>query len=107
MILSDKQRDIFFLCASHLSFDKQNSAPGGPIGNVATATGTTSSQGLRIAIEWGDGTVSKLLLASEKSRITVKGSHTYGQAGIYTIIVIIEDLGTGEQAHASGTATVS
>ena len=75
-------------------------------GSVATVTGTISAGGLRVIIEWGDGTISKLSLGGGKGSIKVKGSHTYSQAGTYSITIIVEDNGTGEQAHASGTATV-
>jgi hypothetical protein len=74
--------------------------------SVATVTGTISAEGLRVIIEWGDQTISKLSLGGGKGGIIVKGSHTYSQAGTYSIIIIVEDIGTGEQTHASGTATV-
>jgi hypothetical protein len=75
-------------------------------GSVATVTGTVSSKGLRVIIEWGDQTSSKFSQGGGKGHIKIQGRHTYSQAGTYTFTVIIEDLGTGEQAHASGVATV-
>jgi hypothetical protein len=74
--------------------------------NVATITGTVSAGGLIANVEWGDGTVSKMLLGGGKGTIKIQGSHTYSQAGTYTIIVIVKDKGTGEQAHANGTVIV-
>jgi len=74
--------------------------------NVATVTGTISSGGLRVIIEWGDGTTSKLSLGGGKGRIQVQGSHTYSQAGTYSIIIIVKDNGTGEQAHVNGSVMV-
>jgi hypothetical protein len=73
----------------------------------ATVTGTISSGGLSVGIEWGDQTkIGKLSLPGGKGSIKVIGSHTYSQAGTYSFTVIVEDLGTGEQAHVSGTAIV-
>lgn len=74
--------------------------------NVATVTGTISTGGLRVIIEWGDGTTSKLSLRGGRGSIQIQGSHTYSQVGTYTIIIIVKDNGTGEQANASGTVTV-
>jgi PKD repeat protein len=75
--------------------------------NVATITGTISAKGLLVDIEWGDQTkTSKLSLPGGTSRLLVQGRHTYSQAGSYSFTVIVEDTGTGEQAHVSGTATV-
>ncbi len=74
--------------------------------NVAMITGPISSGGLRVIIEWGDGMVSKLNLSGGKTNLRIQGSHTYSQAGTYTIIVILRDNGTGEQANARAIATV-
>jgi hypothetical protein len=74
--------------------------------NVAKITGPISAGGLSVSIEWGDQTISKLTLGGGKSDRKIQGNHTYSQAGTYTFIVIVKDLGTGEQANASGTATV-
>lgn len=76
-------------------------------GTVATVTGTISAGGLRVIVEWGDQTTSKLSLGGGKGSIKVKTSHTYSQPGTYSIIVIVKDNGTGQQANASGTATVA
>jgi hypothetical protein len=74
--------------------------------SVATVTGTISSGGLRVIIEWGDGTTSKLSLLGGKGSIQINGSHTYGQVGTYSITIIVKDNGTGEQENARGTVTV-
>ena len=74
---------------------------------VATLKGTVSAQGLRVNIEWGDNSlISKLTLPGGTSITKIISGHTYSQAGTYTMIIILVDLGTGEQTHANGTVTV-
>jgi hypothetical protein len=74
---------------------------------IATVTGSISARGLLVDIEWGDQTkVSKLSFPGGTNRLQIQGSHTYSQAGSYSFTVIIKDIGTGEQAHMNGLATI-
>jgi PKD repeat protein len=75
-------------------------------GKVATVTGTISSKGLSITINWGDGTKTSLHLNGGKGTFSVKGSHTYKKACHYSITISAYDKGTGQTATKKSTATV-
>ncbi len=77
----------------------------GPLfyGTVATIMGTISTQGLRIVIEWGDGTNSKVQPGGGKGTLLVKDNHAYSQTGTYSITITATDKGTGERESTSGT----
>jgi hypothetical protein len=73
---------------------------------IATILGNISAAGMRVNIEWGDNTLSKMNLPGGNGPINVKGGHLYSQPGTYTILIGMRDFGTGEQAVVSATITV-
>jgi hypothetical protein len=82
-------------------------------GGVATFTNTGSSPNPDITdftatIDWGDGTTTAGTLSGSSSSITVSGTHTYVEDGIYTTAVTLTDEAPGTAtATVNGTANVA
>jgi hypothetical protein len=79
-------------------------------GIVATFTDVTyptnSPSDFTANINWGDGASSAGTVTSQGNLFVVRGSHTYGEEGSYSIKVTIQDDG-GAAATANTTSTAS
>jgi hypothetical protein len=75
-------------------------------GTIATVTGTISTRGLSITINWGDGTSTVQHLGRGTGTFSVKSRHTYHKAGNYLFTITVKDNSTGQMATGTGTATV-
>ena len=73
---------------------------------IATVTGTISTKGLSITINWGDGATSVQHLGRGTGTFSVKSHHTYHKVGHYLITISVKDNDTGQMATGTGTATV-
>jgi hypothetical protein len=81
------------------------------LSNVTVATFTDADTGAALGnfsatINWGDGTSSPATISNNGSTFNVLGSHTYTNAGTFTITPTIRDSG-GTTTTASSTATIS
>ncbi len=77
-------------------------------GTVATFTdddpaGTTSDYSA--SINWGDGKSSNGKISSSGGKFVVKGSHTYGHGGTFTLKITIKDKG-GASTTVTSTITI-
>ena len=80
------------------------------VGTLTDAAGTDSNPtDLSATINWGDGTATSLATLVEvgtSGKYTVEGSHTYAEAGSYSISVSYLDAG-GSTATSTSTAPVA
>src|SRR5438552_561630 len=71
-----------------------------PVQDGATTSDFTAT------INWGDNTTTAGAIGAGTSNFTVSGTHTYAEAGTFTITVVISDVG-GSTATDSDSATIS
>jgi hypothetical protein len=96
------------LAASATSF---NGAAGQSTGSVAVATFSdadtlSNATDYLATIVWGDGTSSKGTVTGSGGNFTVLGSHTYGDAGVFAVGVIVADL-EGSTASTTSSANIA
>jgi uncharacterized repeat protein (TIGR01451 family) len=79
-------------------------------GTVATFTDTftaNTSDDFAASVDWGDGTTTIGTVSGSNGSFTVAGTHTYANAGIFSMQVTLRDSGPGSaQATADSTANV-
>jgi hypothetical protein len=82
-------------------------------GTVATFSNTGSHPNpdptdFTATIDWGDGTTDTGTVTGGGANLTVSGTHTYSEDGIYTTTVTLSDDGTSTvSASTTGTANVA
>jgi hypothetical protein len=84
----------------------EGSGVSGVIANFSDANTLGSASDFTASIDWGDGTSSTGTVAGSGGSYTVSGSHTYAEAGSYTVTVAIADDG-GSSASATSTVDVA
>ena len=94
------------LDASGVSFSATaGSEFNGVVAQVADGDPTAISSDFAASIEWGDGGTSLGTVSGASGSFEVRGTHTYANAGTYSVKVTVTKSG-GKQASATSTANV-
>jgi FG-GAP-like repeat len=78
--------------------------------NATVASGTTSQKTnacLRATIDWGDGASSAGTIPAGASSYTVRGRHTYAQAGHPDLVTTVRDICSTTSASAHSPVTIA
>jgi hypothetical protein len=78
--------------------------------NATVASGTTSQKAsacLRATIDWGDGATSTGTIPAGTSNYTVRGRHTYAQAGHPDLVTTVRDICGNASASAHSAVTIA
>jgi fibronectin-binding autotransporter adhesin len=77
--------------------------------NTTVASGTTTSNStlcLHATIDWGDGASSTGTIPAGGSSFTVRGRHTYAQAGAPNLVTTVRDSCNGASASGQSAVTI-
>src|SRR5690242_3369728 len=77
--------------------------------NTTVASGTTTSKSticLRATIDWGDGASSPGTIPAGGSNFTVRGRHTYQQAGAPDLVTTVRDVCNNVSGSAHSPVTI-
>jgi hypothetical protein len=78
--------------------------------NTTVASGTTTSKStvcLRATIDWGDGSSSTGTIPAGGSSFTVRGRHTYAQAGKPDLVTTVKDICSGASGNGHSAVTIA
>ena len=95
------------LSASGQSFTVQEGSPyGGVVATFTDGNALATAGDFTATVTWGDGRTGTGTITQNAGVFSISASHTYAEAGSYTVQVAIHDA-EGSSASTSATATVS